>query len=196
MIEKTAVYDNLIKEVYSCDKCGLGGEKLDGFDPHVMGQGSLDARFMFFAEAPGLKETQQNQPLTQKGKSGSVYEKLLVYLGLTREQVFTSNTILCRPPQNRDPEPYEIKMCRPFLETQLKLINPRLIITFGRFAAQVFLSDFKITRDHGKIYHSESFGFDIFPLYHPAYVSVYAPRIKKEEFKQDTKKLKHIIKEI
>ena len=191
---KLKIYEELQKEVLSCEKCDLGCNGLvDGKDPHVMGQGSLDTKIMFIAEAPGEQETIYKKPLTPPGKSGKIYEKVLDYLGLKREDVYTTNVVLCRPPDNRDPEPYEVIRCKDYLERQLLLINPKIIITFGRFAAQNFINNFKITRDHGIIQKHEEYKVDIFPLYHPAYVGVYAPISKREEFKDDLKKLKKII---
>lgn len=192
-MNKEMIYENIKSEVMMCNKCGLGEQKIEGFDPHVMGQGSLESGLMFIAEAPGREETVQGRPLC--GKSGKVFEKVLEYLGLTRDEVFTSNTVLCRPENNRDPEPFEVKLCRPFLERQIELIKPKIIITFGRFAANTFLLNFKITRDHGQVLKSDKWGLDIFPLYHPAYVSIYAPKKQKDEFKEDLKTLKYILRD-
>ncbi len=194
-MEKITIYNDLCKEVMKCSKCDLGCEKLDGHDPHVMGQGNLNAKVMFIAEAPGLQETIHQRPLTPPGTSGKLYEKILASLGLTREDVYTTNTTLCRPPGNRDPESWESHKCSNYLKKQIELVQPKLIITFGRFAAQYFLNDFKITRDHGKLQKSATFGVNIFPVFHPAYVSCYSPQSKKDEFKQDIKKLKKILEE-
>lgn len=191
---KCAMWQALKNEVLSCNKCDLcnGGELLDGFDPHVMGEGSLNAELMFIAEAPGFNETKNKQPLTGAGASGKVFESVLDFLGLARADVYVTNTALCRPENNRDPEPFETMKCRPYLDRQIEIIQPKLIITFGRFAAQAFLNVFKITRDHGKIAKSD--GLSIFPLYHPSYVKAYARQEHKEQFRQDVKKLKAILK--
>ena len=103
--------------------------------------------------------------------------------------------MLCRPPNNRDPEPYEVAQCRHYLERQLELVKPELIITFGRFSASMFLKDFKITRDHGKIQKCEKYGVSVCPLYHPAYAGCYGSQKVRDEFKQDVDELKKIIKE-
>ena len=113
---------------------------------------------------------------------------------LTREDVFTSNIVACIPPGNRDPETCEINRCKPFFEKQIELINPKMIITFGRFAAQAFLNNIKITRDHGKLKKSATYNIDIFPLCHPAYLQAYAPIKQRQGFKQDLKTLRQIIK--
>lgn len=183
-------------EAKKCTKCDLGCEKsLDGFDPHVVGQGNIDSDIIFMAEAPGLQETKFGRPLTPPGTSGKLYEKMLKALGLTREEVYTTNTVLCRPPKNRDPELWEVHKCKVHLEKQLEIVQPKLVVTFGRFAAQVLLGNFKITKEHGVLRKSEQFNVDVFPLYHPAYVAAYAPKEKKEEFKADVKILKEILKE-
>jgi len=190
---KLKVYEELRQTALNCKKCDLGCDKVDDQDPHVFGEGNLNSKIVFIAEAPGKQETIFKHPLIPPGKSGLIYERVLSGLGLTREQVYTCNTIVCRPERNADPLPYQSLACRSFLDAQLGLIQPKLIITFGRFAALTFLSDFKITRDHGKIQRCDRYNADIFALYHPAYVSVYAPQNKKEEFKQDLKYLKTII---
>lgn len=194
---KLKVYQEMVKEIETCTKCDLGcNNPLDGQDPHVVGQGNLDSKIIFMAEAPGLQETVYRRPLTSPGKSGIIYEKILGYLDLKREEVYTTNTVLCRPPNNSDPLPYQVFKCSFYLDRQIQLINPKLIVTFGRFAANSFLNNFKITRDHGKLFKSEKYKIDIYPLYHPAYIGAYAPADKRLEFKQDIKNLKRIIKQL
>ena len=192
---KQEKYNTVLKEVFSCSRCDLGCEKLlDGHNPHVMGQGNLNSKIVFIAEAPGYNETVHKQPLTPPGTSGKIYEKLLEELGMNRNDVYTTNVVLCRPPKNRDPEPWEIHKCKRFLETQLRIINPKIVVTFGRFAAQYMLGGFgKITEEHGKIKYSKVFDVDVFPLYHPAYIGAYAPKEKRQEFRDDIKLLKKIV---
>lgn len=191
---KLKILKELQNEVYDCKKCDLGSEGLlDGHDPHVAGQGNPDADLFFVAEAPGLNETINNQPLTSTGTSGKVYESILDFIGLTRNDVFTCNVVSCRPPNNRDPEPFEVKKCSNYLQRQIELIQPKLIVTFGRFAAQHFINNFKITKDHGKIFRSEKYNVNIFPVYHPAYYKAYASTQRRQEFKDDIKQLKIIV---
>jgi len=191
------IYSDLCTDVFKCTRCDLGCEKLlDGHDPHVMGQGNPKSRVMFVAEAPGLQETINKQPLTSTGTSGKLYEKVLKALGYEfRDDVYTTNIILCRPPKNRDPEPWEILKCKGFLQRQIQMVEPKLIVTFGRLAAQVFLGSFKITKEHGKLRDSEQYKVKVFPLYHPAYVQAYSKN-KMAEFKEDVKKLKEILVEM
>ena len=185
------------KEAKKCSRCDLGCEKLlDGFDPHVLGQGNIDANVMFVAEAPGYHETEFQRPLTPPGTSGKIYEKVLDGLGLTRDDVYTTNTVLCRPPKNRDPELWEVHKCKNNLTKQIQMVQPKIIVTFGRFAAQVLLGNFKITKEHGELRKSEQFDVLVFPVYHPAYIGAYAPKEKREEFKQDLLKLKGLLKEM
>lgn len=185
------------QEVLSCTKCDLGEPKLlDGYDPHVMGQGSVEAKIMFVAEAPGKQETISRQPLTTKGTSGSVYENILKHIGVAREDVYTTNTVLCRPPQNADPEPYQVKTCRDYLQRQVALVNPKLVVTFGKFASLAFLNKIKITQEHGKLVKSDKFDVMVYPIYHPAYYKAYASAKRREEFKRDINRLKGIVREI
>ena len=190
---KLPIYNNIRDEVLSCQKCDLGCEELDGHDPHVMGEGNLDANIMFIAEAPGLQETIHKRPLTRPGSSGVVYENVLKYIDLTRDEVYTTNTVLCRPEKNRDPLPYEAKICEDFFIRQVKLVEPKLVVTFGRFAAQTMLGYIKITKEHGEIKYSDKFNVDVFPMYHPAYFKAYASAERRKEFKADVRKLRTLI---
>jgi len=193
-MSKLEIYSTFNEEARVCCNCDLGKcGKLDGYDPHVVGQGNVNADLMFIAEAPGKQETIHKRPLTPPGTSGNVYENILKFIGFTRDDVYTTNVVLCRPPGNRDPELYEVKKCQPYLERQIKLVEPKLIVTFGRFAAQAFVNNFKITKDHGNIIRSEKYGINIFPVYHPAYYKAYASAKRRAEFKTDINKLKGII---
>ncbi|MFA5024101.1 MAG: uracil-DNA glycosylase [Patescibacteria group bacterium] len=194
-MDKNIEYESICKEIMGCSKCDLGCDMLDGFNPRVPGKGNLDSKIIFMAEGPGKTETEKCCPLVPPGLSGKKYEEVLKYLGLTRDKVYTTNSIHCRPPSNRDPLPWESLKCFDYVKRELALVNPEIIVTFGRFSANTFLKDFKITRDHGKIRQSENFNIKIFPLFHPAYVAAYAPKIKREEFKQDVVNLKQILKE-
>jgi uracil-DNA glycosylase len=193
-MNKIAVWENLCKEAACCKKCDLGCEDfLDGYNQHVMGQGNLNAKIMFLAEAPGLQETIHRYPLASSGMSGKIYENVLITLGLARDDVYTANVMICRPPKNRDPEPWEMHKCEKYLKKQIELVVPKLIVTFGRFAAQALITDFKITRDHGKLKKSAMLNMNVFSLYHPAYIGAYAPKEKREEFKNDIMALKNIL---
>ena len=191
---KLKIYEELKQEVLNCSKCDLGCGQLDGQDPHVFGAGDLNSKIMFIAEAPGKQETIYKECLTESGTSGKMYKKVLDYLGYTRDQVYTTNVLVCRPEKNADPEPYQVIKCKPYFVRQLELVKPELVITFGRYAAQNFLNDFKITKDRGKIQYSTEYRVNVFPVYHPSFVNSYAPQAKRLEFQQDIQKLKEIIK--
>lgn len=190
------IYDKVCEDVFKCTKCGLGKFEEGQQDPHVFGEGSNKSGIMFVAEAPGLQEVLHKQPLTTTGLSGRLYEKVLKALDLKREDVYTTNTTLCRPPNNRDPRPYEVELCSGFFKKQLELVKPKIVVTFGRFAAQTMVGSFKITKEHGILRDSERFNTKVFPLYHPAYVKAYGSQKVRDDFKKDIKKLKLILAEM
>jgi DNA polymerase len=190
---KQEQYNQIVCEAKNCRRCSLGSDLLDGHDPHVVGQGNLDAKLLFCAESPSLQETIYQRPLITPGKSGTIYEKVLASLNLTRNDVYATNTLICRPPGNRSPLLYESQTCREFLVRQLDLVRPKLVVVFGRFAASTFLPGFKITQDHGKVMHSAVFDVNVFALYHPNYVGCYCPLSKREEFKVDLITLRRLI---
>ena len=162
----------LATQVRDCHKCPLGRLRVHA----VPGEGPADAEIMFIGEGPGYHEDQQGRPFV--GSSGQMLESLLTSIGLTRQQVFIANVIKCRPPSNRDPLPDEIEACRPYLNRQIELINPLLIVTLGRFSmARFFPPVARITRVHGQPLRLE--GRIVLPLYHPAAV------LRNPEWHQD-----------
>jgi DNA polymerase len=134
----------------------------------VFGMGSPTADLVFVGEGPGAEEDRQGLPFV--GRSGKLLDKLLLEeLGITREQVYIANVVKCRPPDNRDPRPEEIEACRPFLEGQVDAIDPRVVVTLGRFAAHVLLGTSEgITRLRGRTYPFRR-GV-LIPTFHPAAV--------------------------
>lgn len=191
-MNKLKIFEEIKNDILECKKCDLGCGLVDNLDPHVVGDGNLNADIVFLAEAPGRQEQIKRKSLVSPGTSGKIYEKILKILDLTREDVCTTNTVLCRPPKNRDPEPWEVHKCKTYLKQQLDIIEPKIIITFGRFAAQVLLGSFKITKEHGQLRKSEQFGINVFPVYHPAYVARGYGNAA-EEFKKDIKNLKLLL---
>ncbi|MDW8269153.1 MAG: uracil-DNA glycosylase, partial [Anaerolineae bacterium] len=136
--------ETLAAEVRRCQRCPLGRLRTQA----VPGEGPADAEILFIGEAPGYHEDRQGRPFV--GPSGQLLADLLRSIGLTREEVFIANVIKCRPPANRDPLPDEIEACRPYLDRQIELIDPYLIITLGRFSmARFFPPPARITRVHG-----------------------------------------------
>jgi DNA polymerase len=119
---------------------------------------------MFIGEGPGAQEDRQGRPFV--GPAGQFLDGLLASIGLTRQQVFIANMVKCRPPQNREPLPDEIAACRPYLDRQIQLIDPRLIVTLGRISLSRFFPGEGITRVRGKL--REKDGRFIYPVMHPA----------------------------
>ncbi len=153
--------EHIIEQVKACQLCPLGQMRTHA----VAGEGPPNAEIMLIGEGPGYHEDQQGLPFV--GQSGKLLEHLLATINLTREQVFITNVIKCRPPSNRDPLPQEIAACTPYLHQQIELISPLLLVTLGRFSmAQFFPSSARITRIHGQPLRQD--GRIIVPMFHPA----------------------------
>jgi uracil-DNA glycosylase family 4 len=150
----------LDKEVRACDRCDLHIGTTNG----VPGEGPNDSEIMFVGEAPGFNEDKQGRPFV--GAAGKFLEELLAVAGLQRGDVYITNVVKHRPPNNRDPLPAELTACRPYLELQIELINPRVIVTLGRYSLGTFLPGAMISKVHGQL--EERQGRYIFPMYHPA----------------------------
>lgn len=160
LAQRQAQLDSLAEMVRVCVRCKLCNTRRNA----VPGEGPPDARIMFIGEGPGANEDQTGRPFV--GAAGQLLERLLGTIGLTREDVYIANVVKCRPPNNRDPEHDEIEACKPYLGRQLKIIDPDIIVTLGRFAMERWLPDKKITRVHGQRFH---YGNRlIVPLFHPA----------------------------
>ena len=155
------VLDHLAQQIRSCQKCPLGRLRTHA----VPGEGSADAEIMFIGEAPGYHEDQAGRPFV--GASGRLLDQLLAENQLSRDDVFISNIVKCRPPANRDPLPAEINACLPWLQQQIEIIDPLLIVTLGRFSmAHFFPATARITRIHGQPLLQER--RIIVPMFHPA----------------------------
>ena len=130
----------------------------------VPGEGSENSDILFIGEGPGFHEDQQGRPFV--GPSGKLLDDLLGLIGLSRPDVYIANVVKCRPPNNRDPLPEEIKACRKYLDQQIRLIDPKVIVTLGRFSLIRFLPQETISKVHGQ---PRLWGHRyIFPMYHPA----------------------------
>lgn len=147
-------------EVQGCQRCTLAQTRTHA----VPGEGPLNAEVMFIGEAPGVNEDRQGLPFV--GQAGSFLEELLAEAKLTREEVYICNVLKCRPPGNRDPLPSEIEACSDYLSTQIRLIDPRIIVTLGRFSMSRFFPKQTISRIHGK--PRDVNGRIVVPMYHPA----------------------------
>ena len=158
---------DLYKEIETCEKCILS----QGRTHAVPGEGPEDAEIMFIGEGPGFHEDRQGRPFV--GAAGNYLEELLATIDLTREDVYISNVVKCRPPGNRDPQPDEIAACKPHLDKQIDLIRPRLVVTLGRFSMQRYFPGASISRVHGQ---PKRVGNVIYyPMFHPA-AALHQPR--------------------
>ncbi len=133
----------------------------------VFGSGNAHARLMFIGEAPGFDEDQQGMPFV--GAAGQLLTKIILAMKLKREEVYIANCLKCRPPNNRSPLPEEIQTCRPILLRQIEIINPKIICTLGKFAAQTLLETQEpISRLRGRFFNWGK--FRVMPTFHPAYL--------------------------
>lgn len=157
----------------------------------VPGEGNPDAQVMFIGEAPGFNEDMQGRPFV--GQAGKLLEKSLEEIGLKRADVYITNIVKFRPPNNRDPLPDEIEACREWLDQQIGIIEPKIIVTLGRFSMAKFIPDVTISRVHGQS-RFVNFGakrYIVFPMYHPA-AALRAGSVLKQ-FQEDFQKLKSLL---
>ncbi len=147
-------------EVIVCAKCALCQTRTKA----VPGEGSSRAEILFIGEGPGMHEDRQGRPFV--GPAGQFLDELLLSVGLRRQDCFITNVVKCRPPGNRDPEPDEIAACAGYLDRQIALLNPKLIVTLGRYSMAKFFAGETISRIHGKLRTVK--GRLVLPMYHPA----------------------------
>jgi len=150
----------LCEEIIACQDCELAKYRTKV----VPGEGAEDADLLFIGEAPGWHEDQQGRPFV--GPAGQFLDQLLASISLRREEVYIANVIKCRPPQNRDPLPEEIQSCRKWLDSQIEIIQPQMIITLGRYSLARYFTNQSIGKIHGK--PRKSGGVIYYPMYHPA----------------------------
>ncbi|HEX2916800.1 MAG TPA: uracil-DNA glycosylase [Chloroflexia bacterium] len=155
-----AALEQIAKEIAVCTKCSLCKTRTHT----VPGEGSASARLLFIGEAPGFHEDQQGRPFV--GQSGQLLNKLLNAIKIPRQDVFIANVVKCRPPNNMDPTPEQIAACKPFLDRQIAAINPRLIVTLGRFSMARYWPGQRISQIHGQI--KKENGRLHMPMFHPA----------------------------
>ena len=150
----------LSEQVASCQLCEIAKSRTRV----VPGEGAGDAEIMFIGEAPGWHEDQQGRPFV--GPAGQFLDKLINSIDLKREQVYITNIIKCRPPTNRDPLPLEIQNCHPWLERQIELIHPKIIVTLGRYSMAMFFPGKIISKIHGTAQKRDNVIY--YAMYHPA----------------------------
>ncbi len=162
--DKGNLLKKLREEIGDCKRCKLSGKRTN----IVFGEGSPDAKLMFIGEAPGREEDIQARPFV--GDAGIVLTRLIEKMGFRREDVYIANIVKCRPPMNRDPEADEMEECKGFVERQIEIIHPQVIMSLGRISAMALTGDakLKITAIRGKFFDYK--GILLIPTFHPAYL--------------------------
>lgn len=156
----------------------------------IFGEGSPDAKVLFIGEAPGLNEDREKRPFV--GRAGQLLRKMIREIGWSESDVYITNIVKRRPPENRDPLPEEIESYKPYLGKQIEIINPKIIATLGRFSMNYFLPEAKITRDQGKLFKYKN--HFVFPILHPA--AALRSTQMMEDFVETIKKLPDILKKL
>lgn len=160
MTNRNEELERVAAGVRVCTRCQLAKSRTRA----VPGEGPVTAEIMVIGEGPGQSEDQQGRPFV--GRSGQLLDQLLAGINLKRSDIFITNVVKCRPPNNRDPLPEEMEACRPWLDQQIELIQPKVIVTVSRFAMARWFPNEKITVIHGK---AKRFGnLLVVPMFHPA----------------------------
>ncbi len=178
--------ERLAAEIAQCTRCLLHRGRTHA----VPGEGPLEAEIMFIGEAPGFHEDQQGRPFV--GAAGKFLDELLETIGLKRDEVFIANVIKCRPPGNRDPLPEEIEACKPFLDRQIEIIRPRLIVTLGRFSMARAFPKGRISHLHGQPRKLK--GVVYYPMYHPA-AALHQPSLRRT-LEEDIQRIPEILQQL
>lgn len=186
--EKTAELEKIAEEVKKCCKCGLGSTRTNA----VPGEGNPNARIMFVGEGPGADEDAQGRPFV--GRAGQLLDKIITACGLKRSDVYIANILKCRPPDNRDPRADEIISCLPYLQRQIEIINPEIIVALGAHAARTLLNTTKsIGQLRGQFLEYYA-GINRPPVklmatYHPAYLLRNYSQENRKRVWEDMKKV-------
>lgn len=180
-MEKESALRNLEREIAEDNALPLLESNL------VFGEGNPAARVLFIGEAPGENEDRERRPFV--GRGGQLLRRMIREIGSNEEDVYITNIVKRRPPKNRDPFPEEIAAYSPYLARQIEIINPKIIVTLGRFSMNFFLPDAKITRDQGTVFKTK--GRFIVPMFHPA-AALRSPQVLGE-FEKTFKKLPAIV---
>lgn len=164
--ERTTALVAVAAEVRSCTRCRLHETRTKA----VPGEGDPETEVVFVGEGPGFNEDREGRPFV--GRAGELLERHLASIGWQRSDVFITNVVKCRPPNNRDPEPDEIAACSPYLRRQLEILDPALLVTLGRHSMGRFMPDARISRDHGTLRAVDpatgARDALVFPMFHPA----------------------------
>ncbi len=186
--EKAAELEKIAEEVQQCRKCPLGSLRTNA----VPGEGNPNARIMFIGEGPGADEDAQGRPFV--GRAGQLLDKVISAMGLKRSEVFIGNILKCRPPENRDPRADEIINCLPYLQRQIEIINPEIIVALGAHAAKTLLNTTKPIGQLRGQFHEYYAGLgkppiQLMPTYHTAYLlRNYSPENRRKVW-EDMKKV-------
>ncbi len=184
-MDAPAELEALNQEILGCQRCDLWKSRVRA----VPGEGNPRAKVMFIGEGPGYHEDRQGRPFV--GPAGQFLNELLASIGLRREDVYITNIVKCRPPGNRDPLPEEVEACRPYLDRQLQLIRPKVVVCLGRHSMARFFPGEKISKVHGQARRE---GNTLYvAMYHPA-AALHQPALKPI-VEQDFKKLPQYIAE-
>lgn len=185
--EKEIALEKIAREIKAFKGLEIAKNAING----VAGEGNPDSNVLFIGEAPGKNENESGRPFV--GQAGKLLEKNLNTIGLERQDVFITNIVKYRPPDNRDPLPDEIEACKDWLDKQIAIISPKIICTLGRFSMAKFIPDVTISQIHGVARFVDFLGnkYIIFPMYHPA-AALRAGKMMKL-FEEDFVKLKTLL---
>ena len=175
--------EQVVQQIRQCQRCRL----YQGATLAVPGEGPAHADIMFVGEAPGFHEDQQGRPFV--GAAGHFLDELLASINLARKDVYITNIIKHRPPNNREPLPDELAACRPWLDQQIELLKPKLIVTLGRFSMELAFSGVSISRIHGTPKRVDDIVY--YPMFHPA-AALHQPRYRNM-VEQDMQKIPQIL---
>ena len=162
-------FEQLIQNIKTCTLCGLSQNRVNA----VPGEGSRNADIMFIGEGPGFYEDRDGRPFV--GPAGKLLDDMLASIGLARGDVYITNMVKCRPPNNRDPLPVETSACQPYLDQQLEMISPKVVVTLGRYSFSKFFPGEPISKARGKPRRWKN--LTVYPMYHPA-AALHNPRLR------------------
>ena len=177
--ERRTALEEIAAEVRVCTKCRLHQTRTKA----VPGEGDPETEVIFVGEGPGFNEDRQGRPFI--GRAGDLLVKLLASIGWRREDVFITNVVKCRPPDNRDPQPDEIAACAPYLRRQLEVLDPAVVVTLGRFSMGTFMPGARISQVHGTVRPVDpatgASSALVFAMYHPA-AALRTPAIERDSY--------------
>jgi uracil-DNA glycosylase len=177
--ERRAALEAIAAEVRDCTRCRLHATRTNA----VPGEGDASTEVVFIGEGPGQNEDLEGRPFV--GRAGGLLVNLLAHIGWTRDDVFITNIVKCRPPGNRDPEPDEVAACAPYLHRQLEVLDPAVIVTLGRHSMGRFMPGARISQAHGTTAPvdpaSGAHDATVFAMYHPA-AALRTPAIERESY--------------